>query len=75
MADNFSYTTEYTLDIPSEYLNRHIEILVLPFETEEKAEQPPTQLRLSTFHCGGKLCDFTRGGAYREGLSCFSGYR
>ncbi len=61
-------TQEYTLNIPSEYLNRRIEILVLPFEAEEHDEQPPPQLSLSTFHCGGKLRDFTRGDAYREGL-------
>jgi hypothetical protein len=62
------HTTKYTLDIPSEYLNRRIEILVLPFEAEDTPEQPQKHLRLTTFHCGGKLRDFTRGDAYRETL-------
>ena len=62
------HTTKYTLDIPLEYLNKRIEILVLPFEAEEKPEQPSKHLRLTTFHCGGKLCDFTRGDAYRDAL-------
>ncbi len=60
--------TKYTLDIPPEYLNRRIEILVLPFEAEEKPEPPQKLLRLTTFHCGGKLRDFTRGDAYREAV-------
>ena len=59
--------TEYVLEIPTEYLRKKVEILVLPFDTEDEREKPQeTTLQLSTFRCGGKLRDFTRGDAYHE---------
>ena len=59
--------TEYVLQIPAEYLRKKVEILVLPFDTEDERETPQeTTLQLSTFRCGGKLRDFTRGDAYHE---------
>jgi hypothetical protein len=59
--------TEYVLQIPVEYLRKKVEILVLPFDAEDEREKPQeTPLQLSTFRCGGKLRDFTRGDAYHE---------
>lgn len=61
-------STKYVLQIPPEYLRKKVEILVLPFDIEDKPEEKPqeTTLQLTTFRCGGKLRDFTRGDAYHE---------
>ncbi|MCP4401737.1 MAG: hypothetical protein GY801_31110 [bacterium] len=61
--------TEYILWIPDEYIRKKVEILVLPFDAEDEDGKPQeTALPLSTFCCGGKLRDFSRGDAYNESL-------
>ncbi len=63
------HKTQYTISIPTEYLNKKIEILVLPFDPEEAMEEEwQKELCLTTFRCGGKLRDFDRGDAYRESM-------
>lgn len=62
------HETQYTIQIPTMYLNKKIEILVLPFDNEEHLEEAPKELHLTTFRCDGKLRDFTRGDAYRESV-------
>jgi len=58
---------QYTITLPNEYLNRKIEVLVLPFDVDEnEPEQKKAKLNLTTFKCGGKLRDFDRGDAYHE---------
>jgi hypothetical protein len=59
---------QYLLHIPGEYLNRKIEILVLPFDSENEPEYTSKDFHLTTFKCGGKLRDFERSDAYREQL-------
>ncbi len=57
----------YTINIPYEYLNRTVEILVLPFDNEPAlTDSMAKELRLTTFRCEGKLRNFERGDAYRE---------
>ena len=59
----------YTISIPDEYLNRAVEILILPFDNgNTHDDHMAEELRLTTFRCGGKLRDFDRGDAYHEGL-------
>lgn len=60
---------QYVLSIPPEYLHRTVEILVLPIDEDiPRREDPPSGFHLTTFRCGGKLRDFTRGDAYRDCL-------
>jgi hypothetical protein len=59
----------YVLSIPPEYLHRTVEILVLPFDENIPRQADTSQeFRLTTFRCGGKRRDFTRGDAYRDSL-------
>ena len=61
------HDSHYTLNIPYEYLNRTVEILILPSDNENiHANHVVEELRLTTFRCDGKLRDFDRGDAYRE---------
>jgi hypothetical protein len=57
---------QYLIEIPNEYINRRIEILILPFDEEYTVEPQRMPLKLTTFQCDGKLRDFTREDAYRE---------
>jgi len=59
---------QYLLTIPAEYLHRRIEILVLPYDTQQSAPSKDisSELQLTTFRCNGKIRDFTREDAYRE---------
>lgn len=61
------HDSHYIINIPSEYLNRTVEILVLPFDNENaRGNDMAEELRLTTFRCGRKLRNFDRGDAYRE---------
>lgn len=60
---------QYVLSIPPEYLHRAVEILVLPFDEKiSYREDISCEFRLTTFRCGGKRRDFSRGDAYRDNL-------
>ena len=63
------HAREYVVRIPSEYLNRQVEILVLPFDERPAAASPEHRtLELTTFRCGGTYREFSRKDAYRETL-------
>lgn len=59
-------TQEYVLRLPAEYLNRQIEILVLPFDEHSRTPSAQPPLRLTTFRCGGTYREFFRKDAYRD---------
>lgn len=62
-------TREYVLHIPGEYLNRQVEILVLPFDERASTQPRRKPLTLTTFRCGGVYREFSRRDAYRDALS------
>ncbi|GAK60823.1 hypothetical protein U27_00721 [Candidatus Vecturithrix granuli] len=51
-------STQYMRQIPRNIFRKRW------FDIEDKPEE--TTLQLTTFRCGGKLRDFTRGDAYHE---------
>lgn len=57
---------EYVVRIPSEYLNRQVEILVRPFDERPAVPSVPRTLKLTTFRCGGTYREFSRRDAYCE---------
>ena len=62
------HTREYVVRIPGEYLNRQVEILVLPFDERPATSPEHRTLELTTFRCGGTHRKFSRRDAYRETL-------
>ena len=49
------HNSHYTISIPSEYLNRTVEILVLPFDNGNTHDNHVVgEFQLTTFRCGGK---------------------
>ena len=62
------HAREYVVRIPGEYLNRQVEILVLPFDERPATVPEHRTLELTTFRCGGTYREFSRKDAYRETL-------
>ena len=62
------HAREYVVCIPSEYLNRQVEILVLPFDERPSISPEHRTLTLTTSRCGGTHREFSRKDAYRETL-------
>ena len=62
------HACEYVVRIPGEYLNRQVEILVLPFDERPAISPEHRTLKLTTFRCGGTYREFSRKDAYRETL-------
>jgi hypothetical protein len=49
------HNSHYTISIPDEYLNRTVEILVLPFDKGNTHDtRVVKKLHLTIFRCGGK---------------------
>ena len=59
---------EYVVRIPSEYLNRQVEILALPFDERPATAPEHRTLELTTFRCGGTYREFSRRDDYCETL-------
>ncbi len=54
------------IDIPEEFREKDVEILVFPIEVSKKKVRPKKKLRLTSYKCFGKKADFSRGDAYAD---------
>jgi hypothetical protein len=58
------HTDRIEIDVPEEFKEKEVEILVLPLEPNRQKARPRKPLRLTTYKCHGKKSDFSREDAY-----------
>jgi hypothetical protein len=54
------------IDVPKEFRERDVEILVFPLDAFKERIRPKKKQRLTSYKCFGKKADFSRSDAYAD---------